>query len=40
MFGVGASVNMMMWRYATMLVMPIIMGVTETMRYVGYDAAY
>ena len=40
MFGVSASVNMMMWRYATMFVFPIIMGVAETMRFVGYDAAY
>jgi len=40
MFGVGASVNMMLWGYSTMLVMPLVMGVTEMMRWAGYDAAY
>merc|ERR1712079_746081 len=40
MFGVGASVNMMMWGYSTMLVFPPVMGVTEMMRWYAYDKAY
>merc|ERR1711920_379752 len=40
MFGVGASVNMMMWGYSTMLVFPLVMGVSEMMRWAAYDKAY
>merc|ERR1712079_742103 len=40
MFGVGASVNMMMWGYSTMLVFPLVMGVSEMMRWYAYDKAY
>ena len=40
MFGVGASVNMMMWGWSTMLVMPLAMGVAEVMRFWAYDQSY